>query len=112
MSTSCEKWQWIQDLTQKEPPISNLENDEFLDGEPTKEQEAQYGLWGKIANGFEWMREEERVGRWLGLLLAIAFWGMCFIMYYQAHPIQSSHSDDAEVMQQDAHDTYENNLTH
>lgn len=107
MSTSYEKWQWIQDLTggREEPPknnsISCLESDEFEDGELTEEQEAQRGLWGQIANGFEWMREEERVGRWLGLILAILIWGGSFTIFYATHADSGNHY--VENQQQNLH---------
>ena len=107
MRTSSETWQWLQDLTggREEPPkndsISCLESDEFDDGKPTEEQKNQQGLWGQITNGFEWMREEERVGRWLGLILAILIWGMSFTIFYATHT--ESGSPYVENQQQNLH---------
>ena len=69
------KWQWWQDLTK---PEDNFDDAEVLE---------QHGdLHRAIANGYEWMREEERVGRWLGLFIAIAFWAITIIVFAASRP--------------------------
>ena len=54
--------------------------DNFDDAE---ELAKQGELLNQIAAGFEWMREEERVGKWVGLVAAILVWGT-FAAFYVA----------------------------
>lgn len=69
------KWQWWVDMTKHE--------DNFDDAEVT---EAHRGLNRAIANGYEWTREEERVGRWLGLFIAVAFWAIIIVAFAVTRP--------------------------
>jgi len=67
-----EKWEWITDLTTPSVtdgvPISSLETDEFDDAEENTEQ-ARF-----LNSGKDFMREEERIGKILGFILALLFW--------------------------------------
>lgn len=73
------KWKWWVDMTQPE--------DNFDDVEVA---EKQLGLRRAIAAGYEWTREEERVGRWLGLLLAVVIWGMAIVCFCESRPLYPS----------------------
>ena len=74
-----EKWRWDHDMT---GGISSVEtDDEFDDAE---ESNKQGHFLHQIANGYDWMREEERIGRWIGLLLAVFVWGAALIVFYLA----------------------------
>lgn len=105
-----EKWEWLQDLTKGRggPSISNVESDEFDDAEvASKEKRNQGDLLNRITNGFEWMRAEERIGRWLGLVAAVLIWGTLFLTWYQSHPINwdnGRNPDDFQPVTAESHD--------
>jgi hypothetical protein len=69
------KWKWWVDLTQ---PKDNFDDTE-VEAEQIKLRQA-------IADGYEWTREEERIGRWLGLLIAVVFWGTLILCFFASHP--------------------------
>ena len=79
-----EKWQWWHDMTSS---ISKVETEDEFDDVAHSEEEAkkQGQLLHQIANGFEWMREEERIGRWLGFAIAIFFWLIVVVSYIRTH---------------------------
>ena len=89
-----EKWRWDHDMT---GGISSEETDEFNDIE---ENNKQGHFLNQIANGFDWMREEERVGRWLGLLIAVLIWGTALITFWCATvlPNNAMRMDDGTVI--------------
>ncbi len=61
--------------------MTTSSEDNFDDAEElTKQGE----LLNRIAAGFEWLREEERVGKWVGLIAAILFWGTFATAYVAA----------------------------
>ena len=79
----------VYDATMKNDDETDESDDEFDDAEvKDKEQSDQGNLLWQIANGYEWICEEERVGRWLGLLTTILIWGTTFLIWYQYHPIK------------------------
>lgn len=69
------KWKWWVDLTEPK--------DNFDDAEVAEER---VKLRQAIANGYEWTREEERVGRWLGLLIAIVVWAIIISAFIASRP--------------------------
>ncbi|MFA5766340.1 MAG: hypothetical protein WC919_00265 [Candidatus Paceibacterota bacterium] len=69
------KWKWWVDLTQ---PNDNFDDAEIAD--------QQAGLQQAIADGYGWTREEERVGRWLGLFIAVVFWAIMILAFFASHP--------------------------
>jgi hypothetical protein len=72
-----EKWQWKTDLTHP---------DEFDDAEKAEELSQKVAVvYSHIGNGGDWLREEERVGRWLGLALAIIVWGIVIVAFAVCH---------------------------
>jgi hypothetical protein len=70
------KWKWWVDLTQSK--------DDFNDAEIADQQVA---LRQAIADGYEWTREEEKVGRWLGLFIAVVFWAIIILAFFASHPL-------------------------
>ena len=77
--TDEEKWQWVVDLTDPEdPPVSSMETDEFDDADRDEEQRRF------LNSGKDFMREEERVGKVLGCILAIVFWVIITSCYVAA----------------------------
>jgi hypothetical protein len=68
-----EKWKWWN-----EPAEVSTSEDNFDDEEKLAKQGE---LLNRIAAGFEWMREEERVGKWIGLITAILVWGTLAVLY-------------------------------
>jgi len=72
------KWKWWVDMTPE---------DNFDDAEVAKKQ---LGLRHAIAAGYEWTREEERAGRWLGLLLAVVVFGVAIASFCASHPLYPS----------------------
>jgi hypothetical protein len=79
-----EKWPWWTDLTSKKTVM-----DDFDDADKAlvsvEEQEHQLGMYHDIANGFQWLREEERIGKWLGLAIATFLFGTLIISYIVTH---------------------------
>jgi hypothetical protein len=59
------KWQWLVDLTQPKHK-ETLEELEEAD-------QCMANFKVAIANGYQWTRYEERIGKWLGLALALIF---------------------------------------
>lgn len=94
-----EKWKWWVDQTTgqssaKEELCKRLlkrtrptVTDEFDDGETARKQSI---ICARIANGWEWMRAEERWGKWLGLAAAVLIWGTLACCYVSStwHPNQ------------------------
>jgi hypothetical protein len=89
-ATTEEKWQWINDLAKRRTPSTEFDDD----------NDRQNQVRGAIANGWQWMRAEERIGRWLGLALAILVWGTFAVCYFQAHPIDNTTSIPAGECQE------------
>lgn len=81
-TTTTEKWQWLNDLT-------NQPADTSFDTEATAE-ENQDALRQDIAEGFQWKCEEERIGKWLGLVIAVIVWGIVIICYITSHPLENT----------------------
>ena len=71
------KWKWWVDLTQPEDNFDGTE----VEAEQIKLRQA-------IAAGYEWTREEERIGRRLGLLMAIVFWAIMILVFFASHPFR------------------------
>lgn len=69
-----EQWQWIVDLTTDEPKLPPRPQ-----SKTDKEDERKvYALLHKRM----WTCAEERIGRWIGFVTAVLFWGMMAISYY------------------------------
>lgn len=61
------QWQWIVDMTKDEPkPPPSKANKEFR----------------AMLRQQTWLRAEERVGRWIGFVVAVLFWSMMAVSYY------------------------------
>jgi len=61
---TTERWPWRVDYTKDI-------GDEFDEAEVDEKQ-----IEFLQQTGFDWMRQEERIGRWLGFVIAILFWGI------------------------------------
>ena len=65
------KWKWWVDLTKGQRESDDERLPEFI---------------SSLAPKYNWMREEERVGRILGLILAFIVWGWLLLVFIHYHP--------------------------
>lgn len=68
-----ERWPWRVDYT------TDVGEDEFDEAEIVEKQSE---FLQQI--GFDWMRQEERIGRWIGFAVAVLFWGTLVIAWFSS----------------------------
>ena len=64
--------------------ISGVESDEFDDVDRELKEKKEQERFLQSGGGYKFMREEERFGKLLGLILAILFWAVVVAIWVSA----------------------------